>query len=211
MAALAFTFDKAEHAYYNARGERVLSVTQVLNNVGLVCYAGIPQAVLDHKAEIGTAAHEAAWFHDENDLDWDTLDPEVEPYVRAWERFRDETDFKPELIEHRGIATVNGYEYGFTLDRIGRFQGRPTLIELKCTANVELSWGPQTSAYCMAMRERYPMLFRLAVHLKKNATYSLVPLNGVRDYQIFEAALAIESYKLAKGRNSNGNGDRIRG
>ena len=205
-ACATFRFDEQTHSYFNGRGERVPSVTQILNAVGLVNYDGIPSAVLDHKAEIGKAAHSAAWFHDEGDLDWETLDPEVEPYVRGWEKFRNETNFSPELIEYRGIATVNCYEYGFTLDRIGKFNGHQTLLEIKCTANVEMSWGAQTAAYCMAMRDRYPTLFRMAVHLRPNGTYSLVPLAGVNDYLIFQAALAIESYKLGKERHSNGNG-----
>lgn len=206
--ATEFTFVSEGHQYFNARGVRVLSVTQILNNVGLVNYDGIPQETLDHKAAIGTAAHAACHYFDESDLDMETLDPEVLPYVQAWERFRSETDFVPELIEHRGIATIDGIEYGFTLDRIGQFNGHPTLIEIKCTAGVEVSWGSQCAAYALAMKAEYPKLFRLAVHLKPNATYSLVPLNDIRDYQIFRSALAIETYKHTVGRK-NGNGSRF--
>lgn len=208
--ATFFTFVESEHAYFNARGERKLSVTQILNNVGLVCYEGIPKEVLDRKADIGTAAHKAAHYFDENDLDIETVDGEVLPYVQAWQRFRSETDFTVDLIEHRGLATVDGIEYGFTLDRIGTFNDRPphkTLIEIKCTAGIEVSWGPQTAAYALAMKSEYPQLFRLAVHLKPNGNYSLVPLNDIRDYQIFRSALAIETYKHTVGRkNGYGSG-----
>lgn len=198
----AFQFISETHQYIvgEAGAERVVpSVTQILNGVGLVNYDHVPRSILDHKAEVGTAAHAACWFADIDDLNWDTLDLEVEPYVRAWLKFRNETDFIPELIEHRGIASVGGLQYGYTLDRTGLFQGKPTLIEIKCTANVEVSWAPQTAAYEMARRADGDVArYRMAVHLRPNGNYGLVPFRDVSDYAIFKAALAVESWKLAK-------------
>ena len=61
-----FTFVPEEHAYIQ-EGVQIPSVTQILNAVGLVDYSQIPEAILDHKAEIGTAAHAAAHYFDEGD------------------------------------------------------------------------------------------------------------------------------------------------
>jgi hypothetical protein len=134
-----------------------------------------------------------------------TIAEEVAPYVTAWIKFRNETGFVPELIEHRGIANVDGMEYGFTLDRIGMFQGRPHLIEIKCTAAVEIGWGPQTAAYELAMRPTTGMaLRRMAVHLKPNGNYSLIELSDTKDYQVFKWALGLVHWMRLKGRN-NGN------
>src|SRR5882672_9840353 len=168
----SFQFVPEEHAYI-VNNVRVPSVTQILEAVGLVDYSHIPDSILDRKAEIGTAAHAACHYYDESDLNLETVADEVSPDVSAWMKFRAETGFKPELIEHRGIANVDGMEYGFTLDRIGMFRGRPHLIEIKCTAAVEIGWGPQTAAYEMAMRPTSKMaLPRMAVHLKPNGNYS---------------------------------------
>lgn len=202
-----FQFVAETHQYFNA--QRVLrpSVTQILQGVGLVDYSHVRDEVLERKAEIGTAAHAACHYHDEGDLNIASVDPAVLPYVNAWLLFRQEAKFVPELIEHRGIATVDGMEYGFTLDRLGMFDGRPWLIEIKCTAGVEISWGPQLAAYELALRPTTRMaLRRMAVHLKPNGKYSLIEFSDAKDYQIFKWALGVETWKLAK-RRSNGNGN----
>jgi hypothetical protein len=198
IAAAAFEFIEETHTYI-CEGRIVPSVTQVLDACGLVCYDHIPKAILDHKAEIGQAAHAACHYLDEGELEWESLDPEVEPYVRAWQKFRSEAPFQHELVEHRGIAQADGMTFGFTLDRTGTFDGRPVLLEIKCTANVEISWGPQTAAYELAQCKRDGIRrARIAVHLKPNETYSLLRFSEVQDYQIFKAALAIETWRKNK-------------
>jgi hypothetical protein len=195
-----FQFVPEEHAYIQ-NGIRVPSVTQILELVGIVDYSHIPDSILDRKAEIGTAAHAAAHYYDEGDLDLNSVGEEASPYVTAWMKFRAETNFKPDLIEYRGIANVDGMEYGYTLDRVGTFQGRPHLLEIKCTAAVEISWGPQTAAYELALRPTTKQaLRRMAVHLKPNGNYSLIELGDTKDYQIFKWALGLVHWMQLKGR-----------
>ena len=55
---------------------------------------------------------------------------------RTWQRIA-----APEFIEYRGVSEVDGMKYGWTLDRTGLLFKRRSLCELKCTANVEPSWG----------------------------------------------------------------------
>lgn len=206
--AAAFTFVAETHEYFNAHRARVPSVTQILEGVGLVDYSHVREEVLEHKAEIGDAAHKACHYHDEGDLNIATVDPVVLPYVNAWLLFRQEAKFTPELIEHKGIAAVDGMEYGFTLDRLGMFNGRPVLIEIKCTAGVEISWGPQLAGYELALRPTTRMaLRRIAVHLKPNGKYSLIEYNDAKDYQVFKWALGVESWKWSR-RKVNGNSNR---
>jgi hypothetical protein len=200
--ATTFQFVPETHTYLQD-GREVRSVTQILNDVGLVDYSHIPEAVLEHKKEIGTAAHIAAHYFDEGDLNWDTVDEEVAPYVHGWIKFREETRFVPRLIEKRGIATIRGMSYGYTLDREGVLNGRDTLIEIKCTAGVEISWGPQTAAYELPLRSQDGKARRrIAVHLGNDGSYTLVPFNDVTDYKVFEWALGIETWKRLKGKVS---------
>ena len=85
---------------------------------------------------------------------------------------------------------MSGARYGYTLDREGLFNGRPTVVELKCTAAIEPSWFPQVAAYEHALfRIDGIRRQRIAVHLKPNGNYSLVSLSDVRDYSIFRTAL----------------------
>lgn len=195
-------FDAAEHAYYDEAGARVPGTTSLLEAAGFVCYQHIPPRILERKAEIGTAAHAAAHYYDEGDLNESTVDPQVTPYVTAWKKFRHESDFVPELLEFRGIAIVNCggrlfLKHGWTLDRKGsmRIFGRTkrVLLEIKCTANQEVSWGPQTASYEMASRSlhasRQEPCVRVAVWLRPNETYRLILLSDVSDYQIWKVAL----------------------
>jgi len=206
--ATTFQFIPETHTYLEG-GRVVTSVTQILERAGLVDYSHIPDAVLEHKAEIGTAAHAACHYYDEGDLDESTLDVEVAGYVEGWIKFRSETDFTPELIEYRGIAEVDGMRYGYTLDRVGTLLGKSQLIEIKCTAGIEISWGPQTAAYEMALRKPgEPVRRRVAVWLKPNGTYQLVPLNDVQDYMVFKWALGLELWKQRQGR-TNGYGNNL--
>jgi hypothetical protein len=200
----AFQFVPETHTYL-LEGRAVPSVTQSLDGSGLVCYDHIPPDVLARKTEIGTAAHAACHYFDEGDLDTSTIDPAIEGYVRAWHRFRAETDFAPRLLELRGIANIQGMPYGYTLDREGTFRGHDTIIEIKCTAAVEISWGPQTAAYELARRTEDGIARRrIAVHLKPNGSYSLVPFNDANDYKVFVWALSLETWKRSKGKG-NGN------
>ena len=194
-----FTFSEEQHEYRNAAGRVVLSVTQVLQGSGLVDYSGIDEDVLARKAEIGTAAHAAAHYLDEGDLDWSTVAPEVVGYVKAWERCKAETGLECTLIERQGIHVLNGMEYGYKLDRSVYFSSAEWLGELKCTANEEISWGPQTAAYELAARYLDGKVRkRVVFHLRKNGTYRLIPLNDAKDYQVFSMALFLEHWKQLK-------------
>jgi len=200
--ATTFQFIPETHTYLDG-GRAVASVTQILERAGLVCYAGIPAGILEHKAEVGTAAHAACHYYDEGDLDESTIGEEVFGYLEGWKKFRRETDFVPTLIEYRGIAEVDGMRYGYTLDRVGTLLGKSHLIEIKCTAGIEISWGPQTCAYEMAIRKPgEPVRRRVAVWLKPNGTYQLVALNDVQDYMVFRWALGLELWKQRQGRTN---------
>jgi hypothetical protein len=189
-------FDPMQHAYYNDEMVRVPGTTSLLEAAGLVCYEHIPARILAHKAEIGTAAHAAAHYYDEGDLDESTVDPEVHPYVLregGWTTFRRETDFRPQLIEFRMIATIDGLQVGGTLDRTGVLAKRNSLVEIKCTASKEASWGPQTAMYEMILRkleERKSLFYRrVVVWLRPTSRYKLIPFEDLQDYQIAKLAL----------------------
>lgn len=200
-------FNAVDHAYYDETGLSVPGTTSLLEAAGMVCYQHIPAKILEHKAEIGTAAHAAAHYYDEGDLNEATVDGEVIPYVNAWKKFRRETDFVPELLEHRGVSAVvcSGHwrsltalklKHGWTLDRKGHMtvygRRKRVLLEIKCTANEEVSWGPQTASYELASRQPgEEACLRIAVWLRPNETYRLRLLSEVMDYQIWKVALRL--------------------
>lgn len=194
-------FDAASHSYFNSKNVRVPGTTHTLERAGLVCYDGIPQAILEHKAEVGTAAHAATHYLDEGDLELATVDDEVMPYLEAWMKFRKESSFVANAIEQRGIAVASGMEYGYTFDRDGVLDGKRTLIEIKCTAGIEISWGPQLAAYEAALRMADGVVRqRVAVHLKPTGEYSLLKFSNVKDYQVFHWALGLIVWRQSMGK-----------
>lgn len=93
--AEALTFDPVAHAYF-LDGERVPSVTQILQRAGLIDFSKIPAAILNAARDRGAAVHAAVHFYNEGDLDAAFADefPAYAPYVEAWVRFLDESGFE---------------------------------------------------------------------------------------------------------------------
>jgi hypothetical protein len=91
------TFDPELHEYrVKATGEVVPSVTQVLKDTGVSVdfdelseFGSRIRKAIEVKRDIGTALHADAHAYDDHDLDWSTVHPEVEPYLKAWVAFRE--------------------------------------------------------------------------------------------------------------------------
>jgi hypothetical protein len=199
-----FAFDSATHTY--KLGELVVpSVTQVLANVGLVDYGFIKDEVLARASERGDIAHEACAFLDRDVLDWDTLHPEISPYIFAWERARKDIGFVHEAdgVERSGVHTENGMSFGYTIDRRGKIGKRPYLLELKCTAEEEASWRIQLAAYALASGTPEGKAFWgvAAVQLRPDGDYRVYDYSepSSQDQKIFLAALALTWWKINHG------------
>src|SRR3989338_2196847 len=90
------TFDEENHLYC-FEGKPVQSVTQILKSAGLIDDQWFTEAARRR----GQYVHEAAQYLDEEDLNWENVDPILQPYLRAYEKFKAETGFIPILIEKR--------------------------------------------------------------------------------------------------------------
>lgn len=200
-----FQFDEATHTYlFGERRERVPSVTQILNGVGIVDYSYIPPAVLAAAAERGTRAHKACEFLLQDDLDWDSVADDILGYVKGCEKFLRESGFKADLalIEHQGVHTINGMSYGYRWDAAGLMNGGNVLLDFKCTASAQPHWGIQTAAYELPARAiDGKVRKRFVLHLNKRGGYQLIESSDLDDYRVFQWALGIESWKrLGKGK-----------
>jgi hypothetical protein len=106
--SIDFTFDGARHLYL-VQGRPVPSVTQVLHAAGLGAdYSMVPPQVLERKRTIGHFVHKATQYLDDGSLDLASVDPELEPYLAAYQRFLGESGFRPQLIEHRVVGSIGG-------------------------------------------------------------------------------------------------------
>jgi hypothetical protein len=211
MATGIFQFDEVNHVY-TEDGVPVISCTQILDEVGLIDYDGINKDVLERKSVIGSYAHAATQYIDEGDINWDSIDPQIAGYVRGYEKFKQETGFIPILTEHRGIANLNGSKYGWTIDRYGLLNGKPAVIELKCTSAEEKSWKVQLAGYTLALDQERPkywttpkLVQRVGLQLKPDGRYKCYPYSDKNiypncdlDFAAFTSALFLTTYKRLK-------------
>jgi hypothetical protein len=205
FAAAAFSsadlsFDAELHEYRLPTGQRVPSVTEVLCAVGVstdfeglrLGSARIRQAI-DLKRDIGTALHHDAHAYDDNDLLWASVDPRVEPYLRAWATFRENTGATPLTRERRLFHPL--YGYAGTLDGIFLLPtGRVVLVDLKTGDPVDSGCRFQTAAYLEAFKAEHPEQLvheRWAVRLTPDLAvpYRITPYADWQDFQRFQAFL----------------------
>lgn len=181
------TFDPELHRY-TVDGRELPSVTQVLEDVGIVDYSRIPRDTREAAMARGTRVHIATAFDDEftfgfnpAPLDESTVSDEDMGYVEAWRRFRAEKRFRADLIEHRSYHPQ--YWYAGTLDRTGVFESSPhfrVCVDLK-SGTAEPWVQIQTAAYS-AFFDHPRTYLRMCVELHSDATYRVYTFHA-KDWQ----------------------------
>lgn len=186
-------FDDDAHRY--TMGDVVVpSVTQILKPWSK--FGMVPAHILKPASERGKAVHLACHLDDEDDLDEDSLDDSILPYLTGWRQFKAEQGFVPTHVEQQ----VYCKKYGFagTLDRRGiRAHTHPLLLDIK--SGVECpTHGPQTAAYAVAVNE--PKVPRWTVYLGKNGKYRIEQhKNADADFGVFLAALTYHNWRAQHG------------
>lgn len=184
--------------FYEIDGKRYPSVTTALG--GLQDFGAIPSGVLETAAARGSAAHRAIELDAYGDLDEDSVDPRVRPYVEAWRRFRDERDFKVFMTEHEVVSWQHGY--AGTLDLLGQESGCKCIIDLKCTAALHPAVALQLAAYeqaaCESVSGDGPYR-RVALRLLPDGTYRREQYTDPRDFAVFLASLKVFNWRLTHG------------
>jgi hypothetical protein len=185
---MTIDFDEAVHSY-RLNGRVVPSVTQVLKLAGVVD----DEWYDDASCLRGTYVHEATEMFDKGELDEETLDPVIVPYLGAWKAFLRES--KAEIIDIEKRVVNEVYRYAGTLDRIAIVAKRLTVIDIK-TGSPEPSHQLQTAGYARCLPESVQ---RLAVYLRDDGTYKSVEHADFGDAHVFLAAVAVANWKLGHG------------
>jgi hypothetical protein len=198
MSSASFSFDQAVHAYRDERGLVVPSVTQCLKATGLISFAGINPAVLEHKRQLGTLVHKVTELYDRGEdlADYDIPD-EVLEYVKGYIAFRSDCNFEPTLIETRMLGEVHSMRFGMQPDRVGDINGVPHILELKCGSQHHPSWGVQLAGYGTGLYGPRPSLARAALQLgpQFGRGYRIHPYDDPADYQVWMASLALTTWQ----------------
>ncbi len=193
-----FRFVPETHEYFLG-DRRLISVTQSMDAVGLTDFSRVPPDVLEHARQRGTAVHQATHFLDEGDLDWATVSPEIEPYVRAWELFKADTGVTLLEIERPRYHATLGF--AGTPDRVVVLGGKRGIIDLKTYAPDE-NTGVQLSGYSFlefGPQPAYDEPKRWGLWLKDDGKYSLSkPYENRGDEAVFLGALTVAKFKEEK-------------
>lgn len=162
LTAADLSFNAVRHEYRVPDGRLVPSVTRVLSAVGVSTdfealrgMSIIKAAAIDHKRLVGQACHADCHAYDDHDLDWETVHPDVLPYVRAWATFRSNLGLKP--LTRERIVFHHGLYYCGMLDGIFETPAaRVVLADIKTGDPDDAAAHLQTSAYEHAYLAEHP-------------------------------------------------------
>lgn len=187
------TFNEAEHKYF-WNGVAVPGVTSLL--APLNNFSAVPRDVLEAACFRGKAVHSCCEWHDLGELDESTVDAKWLPYLDAWRAFRAEHVTEWELIEAPVYHKTLGY--AGTLDRFGTVDEKRAFVDIKTSAVVYPSVGPQLSAYREALNTMTPSLEkaeRITVQLGADGKYKITKhKNDAADWSVFVSCLTIHNY-----------------
>ena len=197
MNSSGLHFDHVSHRY-KLDGRVLPSVTQVLENVGIIDYDGIPWETRQMALTRGSNVHLATQLDDEGDLDEDSVG-DLMGYVKAWRAAKAAlgiTSFSH--IEKR--MAHSGFRYAGTMDRMFKGpSGTGEIIDIK--TNTAPWWVRiQLAAYqCLAIANNLGAVsVRIAVELHPDGTFNAM-MFGEREYrddlQTFLAALRVMNEK----------------
>jgi len=170
MTDTRLVFDEERHLYFYD-GHIYPSVTEICAPLQSF---DVSPAVLQQAQRRGTQVHEYTQLIDYGvEPDALEVEPELAGYVLAYMRFL--RDYKPEwdMIE-QPLVSVSEH-YAGTLDRFGKIDGRPWLVDLKTTAQpkrpTRISWACQLEGYSRMLE--CDIYRRADLQLKKDGTYKL--------------------------------------
>lgn len=189
-------FDAPTHTYA-IDGARVPSVTEVLAPQN--DWSMVDAWALEAARCLGRDVHAAVNLMAREQLDWQSLDPALEPYVRGAERFLLEsgaTVLGSELIVGSKALGVAG-----TLDLLVQWNGWECLIDWKVSQAVPSTVGAQLAAYqhlyAATFRggKRLVRARRVCVRLKRGdySAHRMDEMNG--DWNLFRACLTTYQHR----------------
>ena len=168
---MACTYDAENHTY-EVDGRRVPSVTEIAGLLTARKYAETNPAILAQAQRRGTEVHELC---EAIDCGIDPAELEIAPelvgYVNAYLAFL--RDYRPTWDYIEKIVCTQ--EYAGRADRIGKIDGKPCIVDIKTTANMDrlskLSLAFQLYFYNEAFYSGFADTL-YGVQLKKDGTYT---------------------------------------
>lgn len=189
---------------YHIDGKVYPRVTSILALVRDL--SSIPPDVLERAAARGNAVHRACWIleADPSGLAWDTVHPDVVPYVRAFEDAKRVLRWQTLEAERLVVSTRYGYAGRADLVVTGITGAHVTVLDLK-SGVAHPSHALQLAAYVEAYREMTGTkrsVGRRILYLSGEGRYRLEDVPAARqqaDFNVFLACLAVYRWRAQQG------------
>ena len=144
-------YDDTRHLYRNERGAVVPSTTGVFDILGCNDFSMVKPELLEWKRVYGGAVHKGTEYLVYDRLDWDSCGEEITPVLRGIEKWLQEVYFQPLAAEEKRIITLNGMQFGGTLDLRGTllYKGnrRHAILDIKTGTKYSNTWEWQLGGY----------------------------------------------------------------
>lgn len=186
------TRDEENHVYY-FQGRKVPGITSLMEPIH--SYDGVPEWILERKAELGSCVHLATELHDRDDLDEATLSPELAPYLAAWKDFRKEHSGRIHAVEPKLFHASMGY--AGQPDRCMQIDTEYDVLEIKTTSRLFNAVGVQLMAQTRLLEANAPGMRigkRFAIQLKDDGRYQLREYKDPHDWPTFISLLTTHNW-----------------
>lgn len=162
-----------------------MRVTQILKAVGLIDIEWATQEDMDR----GTAVHACTAMMDKGEeIDPNSIDPRVAPYLPGWTKFK--AEMRPEILAIEERVEHPVYKYHGTLDRIIRVGHAEIVADIK--TGPPAPWhAVQLAGYALCFTRP---LDRWGIYLNSDGGYRLEKYGDRKDYDVFKAALTVASF-----------------
>lgn len=178
---------------YRLRGRVVPGVTRVLDKT-LRDLSMISRDVLERARETGTLVHDATELDAMGELDHETIDPSILPYMKAWWRFREVV--KPVFISNEEMVYHPVYDFAGKLDHHVEILGEEGILDKKSGVSDRVD-EVQLSAYVQGKfhleNDRARRMKRWVLQLGADGNYKLRPCGD--HFHVFLAALTCYRFK----------------
>jgi len=177
-----------ENHIYRLDGRRIIGTTEALK-------------ILDDRRKVdpfylerGSFIHKATEYDDQDELDFDTVDDQIKPYLGAYAKFKRDTGFDPQFIET--IFYHPKYLFAGKIDRIGMLNKNLIILDLKSGTMTDID-KLQLAAYWELVNVNHIIATKaFALYLKDDGNYSLVEVEKPKLLlPVFLAALKIAQWK----------------
>lgn len=191
------TFDENKHEY-KVDGSVIPSVTQILDSNGFSDFGRVPPEILERSSLFGKAVHKTIELHCKGKLDEESLDPELKPYLKAWENFVFDFVYDHQKSEIQGYNEK--YRFCYTFDQGGMINYK----KIRCACLLDIKTGQQKSCDKVQVNGGYALavdkniltgILYLNPEFKPSGYKIIFSMDNKRDQAIFLSALTIHNYK----------------